>query len=72
MMISTARSRWEVFRLPEELKKLISYVMTTIWISPIKAVLIAIVVLAGGIAGRCLLPRTHSYYHPVDLAAAKS
>jgi hypothetical protein len=54
MMISIVRSRWEVFRLPE-LKKLISHVMTTIRISPVKAVLIAIVVLAGGIAGRYLI-----------------
>ena len=55
MMISTVRSRWEVFRLPEELKKLISHVMTTIRISPVKAALIAIVVLVGGIAGRYLI-----------------
>jgi hypothetical protein len=43
-MISTVRSCWEVFRLPEELKKLM-----------VKAALIAIVVLAGGIAGRYLI-----------------
>ena len=55
-----------MFRLLDELKKLTSHVITTIRISPVKAALTAIMVLAGVIAGRYLLPRTHSYYYPID------
>jgi hypothetical protein len=55
-MISTPRSRWGVFRLADELKKLIR-------MSPVKAALAAIMVPARGIAGRYLIPRTDSYYY---------